>query len=326
LEFGVGSAANLIRRLSIVSRSGDVIERIASSGELSSIKMHYLHDQHWLDTVGAAAGHGFAVPASGEMRCSIPLSLLSGLFEYQYLLPSALMSGLRVEVEFESAKIAVMSSSDATFTVDDIFLNLDSYQLTDMALQSLNAAASNAGMEVIISTYFNTQATRKESSLNVESRKAVSRALTCIYHERNATRLTTQSSDSFLGDTINGNYGCVEAQFRLGSNYLPQASIRDTTPVKNAVNIFTHNARTFSTVSAGHGVKLAQHLSGQHILSASLERTSSHGLSGAPISNSRVLALNASITSPANAVYNASFFLQHLVLIRVFLNNASIEV
>jgi hypothetical protein len=236
------------------------------------------------------------------------------------------MSGLRVEIEFESAKIAVMSALDAIYTIDDIFLSLDSYQLTDMALQSLNAAASNAGMEVIISTFFNTQATRKESSLNVESRKAVSRALTCMYHERNASKLTSQADDSFIGDVISGTYGCVEAQFRLGSNYLPQASIRDTTPVKNAVNVYTHNARTFSTVSAGQGVKLTEHLAGQHILSASLERTSSHGLSGAPISNSRVLALNASFKSPADAVYNASFFLQHLVLIRVFLNNASIEV
>jgi hypothetical protein len=197
--FGIGSAVNLIRRISLVSRSGDVLERIQNLNCLNVIKLWHQHDEHWRDSTGAMMGISSSIPTNGELRFSIPMSELSGLFSYQYLLPSALCSGLRVEIEWESAGIAFATGAGPSYSISDISLLCDSYNLTDMVLQTLNQQASSTGLEIVFETQFDTQASRTNGTIAVESRKAVSRythntpyTTHTHSHTHNNTRANTQ--------------------------------------------------------------------------------------------------------------------------------------
>ena len=68
------------------------------------------------------------------------------------------------------------------YELKDVVISADSYILTDLILQQLNMSASSTGLEIVINTFFNTQASRAgNSNVNLESRKAVSRALRAFF-------------------------------------------------------------------------------------------------------------------------------------------------
>jgi hypothetical protein len=112
-EFTEGSAINLIDRITISTRSGDELSRIERLNLLQYIINPWTRDDHWRHTVGAGMGMGRKFSPYEEdtnklyrlreMRVAIPLYCLSGLFNYDKLLPAMLMSGLRVEIQWADA-------------------------------------------------------------------------------------------------------------------------------------------------------------------------------------------------------------------------------
>jgi hypothetical protein len=65
---------------------------------------------------------------------------------------------------------------------------------------------------------------------------------------------------------------------------------------------------------------------GASIFATSLERDSLGSAAGIPLSNSRILAVDASFQSPAPGVtYFASLFLQFTSLARIYLSNIVLE-
>ena len=76
-SFGSGSAVNLIRRLTLTSRSGDVLERIDALNLLTHIQSRYNHDRTWYESTGANMGYGAPNhTAGGSSRYVIPMSSL----------------------------------------------------------------------------------------------------------------------------------------------------------------------------------------------------------------------------------------------------------
>jgi hypothetical protein len=116
-----GSAINLIHSITISTRSGDELSRIERLNLLQYILNPWTRDQAWNDTVGAAMGQNQFFTVSDdfdtnrdrkmlEMRVAIPMYCLSGLFNYDKLLPSMLMSGLRIEIAWASPQTAFVRS------------------------------------------------------------------------------------------------------------------------------------------------------------------------------------------------------------------------
>lgn len=116
-----GSAINLIHSITISTRSGDELSRIERLNLLQYILNPWTRDKQWNDTVGAAMGQNQFFTVSGnkvtntnrkmlEMRVAIPMYCLSGLFNYDKLLPSMLMSGLRIEIAWASPQTAFVRS------------------------------------------------------------------------------------------------------------------------------------------------------------------------------------------------------------------------
>lgn len=116
-----GSAINLIHSITISTRSGDELSRIERLNLLQYILNPFTRDKQWNDTVGAAMGQNQYFTVSSDktvntnrkllsMRVAIPMYCLSGLFNYDKLLPSMLMSGLRIEIAWASPQTAFVRS------------------------------------------------------------------------------------------------------------------------------------------------------------------------------------------------------------------------
>ena len=333
-----GSAANLINRITIMSRSGVVLERIDSSNVLSSIKMFYEHDKSWMDTVGRLAGGGdvnnatpvaaFANPLVST-RFIIPLCLISGLFNYENLLPASLMSGLRIELVLASPITSLQAAAAADYQITGCSIKLDSYQITDSITRTLNEAAASSGLEVVFKTYFTTVGTRTSDNLNFESRRSCSRALAVTYKEQVTRALYTV--DPMATTAIAAGYGPTAVQFRAGSLYFPNSVISGSAPPLASPEIqamaFTafnkYNTEPVSSNVVGSGV---YGYATNSVIATTLERSTALELSGIPLSNSRTLALNASFVNPVAANMNSYLFLEYASLARVFISNTTVEV
>ena len=116
-----GSGINLIDRITISTRSGDELSRIERLNLLQYIINPWTRDKQWTDTIGNAMGmnRSFTMNASANenlqnqaniMRVAIPMYCLSGLFNYDKLLPAMLMSGLRIEIQWAAPTTAFVRS------------------------------------------------------------------------------------------------------------------------------------------------------------------------------------------------------------------------
>jgi hypothetical protein len=110
------SAANLINRVTISSRSGSILEKIDRASQLSAIRVLYEHDRTWrLFGPGTAAGTsdtlaGLDWQPNTTLRFCIPLGVISPLLgSIDTLLPAQLCSGLKFELVLSSAEEALVS-------------------------------------------------------------------------------------------------------------------------------------------------------------------------------------------------------------------------
>lgn len=117
-----GSVLNLIDSVVVSSRSGDELSRVNDYGQLMSMLLPEMFGQEWRDTIGQEIGLGsflggrnntqLSTPPGGlqgeqrRRRFAVPLYLLSPIFNYGRLLPSMLMSGLRIEIKWKPLQIA----------------------------------------------------------------------------------------------------------------------------------------------------------------------------------------------------------------------------
>lgn len=327
-----GTSANLISRVTIMSRSGVVLERIDGSNVLSAIKVIYNRSLGWNTSIGQAAGIGRGIGAGATARFVVPMSLLSGLFAYENLLPSALMSGLRIEFVLAPPVQALLSATNtSTYEISSCRIETDAYQLTDMILRQLNETAASSGLEVVFKTVFNTVATRTTNSINLESRRSCSRAL-CAFYRETAVRDNLTSEPMGTLD-VTSTQGLISGQFRAGSLYFPNSVISGSTPDVCAPEAYFQTLKGMnrynridatSPASSFESYVGSTSKKGANLFAVSLERSTTLELAGIPLSNSRTLALNATFIGDTG--HNVNFFLEYATLARVFISNCTVEV
>ena len=330
-----GSAANMFQRLTIMSRSGSVLERIDDLAKLCHIKQEYLYDNQYSESVMQAAGwNQESLWVTGSVkRFVIPMSLMSGLFEYDRLLPASLMSGLRIEIQLANSSDALVGVTDGdtlAYEIKNMRLEVESYLLTDLVLRSLNTMASSSGLEVVINTVSTTLGSRNTSSVNMECRKAVSRSLCVVYCERPSKTAGKSKTDALASAALTPTEGPLDVSWQLGSQYFPNTSIRGSTPLIVAPEAYVHMLQTFRRYHADNyrsKCTLKNYIfRGSCCLGTSLERSEVLSLAGQPLSNSRVLALNATFANTPTGNLNVSMFLWYVSLIRVFNSNQVVEI
>lgn len=279
----------------------------------------------------------------------LPLRWMSGIFDYDQLLPSQLMSGLRIEIQFETATKAFMRLNTGVtpntigYTIKNPRIVLDSCKLTDAIQRELNERSANDGLEIVYRTWWSTESVANSTTINLESRKAVSRAfraLTCIYDKDNI------ESNSM----VPSKFDFSRFQYRAGNLYFPNQPVTSSgvygthIPDRDVlIEAFNHAQKLFSKNKEiwwpnSQSVAGWEHLAEPNylrtersdanrafaVIVADLERTTVQDLSGIPLNNSRVLALQASLkNSPTDQPI--IMFMQYLKIARIFLDNTEVE-
>ena len=347
-KFGC-SATNLINRITILSRSGQILERVERCNQYAAIKLMYGHDRGY--RAGPATAYGAADVAistptqdgldwlPGEtLRFCIPLGEFSSLCDtVGSLWPSQLASGLRIELVFESADNALVSNGTEVipfkmdYAVVGCKIQAESYLLSDLVMRSLNEASARQGLEVVGVSVFNNQSSRASKILNIDVGKSCSRALTVCHRELPGfpgVKATNVSSFETVKYTAISHP--TEAQYRIGSLYYPQSSIRALNARTVASELFMQTARAFGklhqTMGVSTGVGLRDFTNGSAVIAQDLERSSVLELSGVPLSNSRSLVLNLAYTDAPAQATTVDLFLSYVTLIRVFGSNCTVEI
>jgi len=241
-----GSILNIIKSITISSRSGDEISRIQDFNLLSYHQNPLRYDQQWINTVGGTIGYGQYLHRKEEgnanfrtQRFSIPLYLLSDFFGYGRLMPSAVLSGLRIEIEWANPSEAFLCVNTATraalaadgvtgYTIDNPYVSIRAVQLTDATQRTLNELSASNGLELVYCDYERTdRSLGAAGNLNMEIRKAASRALKAFV----VTRVTADISGAaaFNKDSFKSlPWGYTNWQWQLGSLYYPQQPVKTT--------------------------------------------------------------------------------------------------
>ena len=214
------------------------------------------------------------------MRCVLPMSLISGLFSYENLLPSALMSGLRIEIQLAPGVQAIRAREGATgYGIDKCRIECDCYNLTDSIQRQLNESAASSGLEVVFRSYFSTLSSRTTNTANIESRRAVSRGLTALYREVPADR-TMGNPDPMATRAFN----VTSFQARVGSLYFPNSQITGPSELPAAADCYFMALKSFGQYNTNIPSHLASsyesYVNDTSVLAVGLERSNVLDLSG----------------------------------------------
>ena len=342
MSFGGGTACNLFDRSVISTRDGSVLERIDNLNVLSRVRQYYEHGIEYNHSVLSAAGGRFGgtteantdpafLQPGDSARFIIPMSMVSPLFDSKQLFPNSLASGLRIDLQLASANRAFqksttdVSTTPLNYQITDCAIVCESYQLSDLVLRTLNQISSSSGLEYVYNTWFNTSGKRASSSINIESRKAVSRALSCFYVETAMDSATEYKVDSFKAIPP----AAVDIQARVGSLYLPtQSSLRAPTSTMLAPELYSHALMAFEKYRDAKGssaVSMREFNDGSSIFASSLERDTIGG-AGIPLSNSRILSVDGTFNAPLpGEIFAIGLFLKYTSLCRIYLSNIVLE-
>lgn len=339
-NFGTGSAMNLIRQVTIRSKSGTEIDRVENANIFSRIKTLNTESMAYLETTGSIEGWSienlkniggiqYLLEGVNAQTYAIPLKRLSGFFEpikQGQLLPAAIMSGLTIEIIFEDVRTAVVRNPAQTtatctgYTISNISIVLDSVALTDDTQKTLNSISASSGLEITYPRVYTSINDMNGSSANLSAqvRKAVSNTSYAVAVSLNPAYIRNINEDSFasayLADTV---------QWRIGSLYFPNQPLKDPTGVES----FYNTKMVFNKLKNEHqesAVSYTMYSQTCGSLCASFEKNQLLQLSGIPCNNSRCLELEC-LFSSANTrqVY---VFLVYNAVSRSYLDNTSVAI
>jgi hypothetical protein len=236
-----GSALNLIESITITSRAGDELARIDQADLLHYVTTPFRYSESWIKSVGQSMGYADVVPDSGmdinTPRFSIPLYVLSDLFNYGRLIPPMLASGLRISIAWTPpvrAFVARLRANSITkaatdtissYTIVNPYISAFSHQLSDGIQRDLNELSAVNGLELVYCDWEPTEVSYAQSNnltAQLEVRKAASRALQCIALTRNTTRINDKDADSYAPSNLDTS----RLQWQLGSLYFPQQPLQ----------------------------------------------------------------------------------------------------
>ena len=116
----LSSFLNAIRTITIRSKTGTELERIERANVLARYRLLTEASTSWLESSGKRlVGLDQAIAPTKSAHVVLPMFLVSGMFAATPLLPPELISGARIEIEWETAHVAWQWSgtpATATFT------------------------------------------------------------------------------------------------------------------------------------------------------------------------------------------------------------------
>jgi hypothetical protein len=293
-----------------------------------------------IDITANASEEVTGVPGSVKpSRFVVPLRYLWSMFNTEKLIPSQLLGGLRLECDFRVGAEAFVYGSTASadpavitnfnYNIKNFSIVLDTIQLVDTALSALNKIAAKDSLEVIFTEVDHTRGDLTSTAINLDVRRAVSRAMMAYVKIRDNGVIANHKLDSLCSQP----YDITSIQFQLGGLWYPNAPIK--TREEDFWNTFyafnkSANPKFPGAVSlsqfignAGSGTTDFSNVTpfnynvGEALSACQIERSTVLGLSGLPISNSRVLRIVGTRTG-INAC-TADIFMMYIKVAKTFM-------
>ena len=319
VNWGVGSACNLFRNIRVFSKSGVELSNILNANFNRIIEDNFLESEEWWQTTGGLMGYGVSGVLNHTMTASdgvyefvIPLCKISPVFKPlgEQLMPAALASGLILEIDLDTANRAFVRNggTENSYSIEDIYLNLDCTTLNDSSVMTLNDVTSKQLLEWSYIDVYNSNLTQNSgnSLLSTSINKSVSFADHIVAAIQDQTNLESATQDTFISSWAesSGKY-----QFTLGSIQLPSNVMVDSLEQTYFQALSTYNrARDTNSTKS----RMAGHLTATRFRDLVAVKTTSFSkdqmlaLSQLAISSARSLRLNAELVpAPAdNQVVN----------------------
>lgn len=283
--------------------------------------------------------------ATSVIQYCIPMSKLLGLFGSEKLLPGlGLISGARIEIGLASAADAlVWAGAVGTYSVQNIHMITDSYQLSDAVLKTLNQTSATRALEVVFDTYDHVQKPEATAQLNMDSKRAVSRAQWAFATTRLTANVGNKDVDSFASE----KFKVEQQQWQLAGLFLPNNPIQGSDlgggyyevgeHFQNAQYVFgkvrhcldenSVSLDKFKGVNVftrpGGSSRLDDSNAGDGVCACVLERSAVLQGSGLPVSGSRILQLRARYFDAQPRTID--LFMVYEKLARVFLDRAIVK-
>ena len=342
-NFASGSAMNLIRQVTIRSRSGTELDRIELCNiwsrleSLNTLSDAYLARQGPMEGWGATRD-GATDPAilssAVAVRFCIPLCRLSYLFcpeQHGQKLPPQIMSGLHLEIIWEDVRTAVFLKSGlaadfAGYQITNIAIVSDSIAMTDDVQRTINQESATSGLEICYNRVFTAQTALPlgSASANVSVRKAVSQCKLAYTVCLDKTRLFDVTADSFKSVP----FDATTWQYRLGSLYFPKEAIScDGTPLDSA-ETYLNQLQVWNKLKHTHeesSLSFADFKTKAGVYAASFERDQELELSALPVNNSRTVELDIQFEAVTSAGLTRQLitFLQYCGVARAYIDQVS---
>lgn len=325
LSFGDNhTALNLFKEVRITHASGIELEQVSGFNLLNFIKLKYDRSLDWRrrydGPMNPRANYtndaAFQAALIAGIDISVPLSVISEMFNMEKLLPSYLLAGLRIELLLENADVAFQfTNSDnnarVTYDISQPRMYLDSHTLTDSVQKALARMSAVEGLDVSFASYYDevhdiSSGTRKTLAIS----KALSRVQDIRAVHRKAPVELTKFKDPRLTPQ---DWDITKWQASIGSMYFPSHEVdKDTVSYNLAVQGLDQN----------NHLQYHNWKSGESMLRVQLERSQILTGSGIAISANRGATLIQEFVATPRTI---NLYVRHTRLVSVFIDNVAVR-
>lgn len=301
------TAFDLIKEFNFQHRSGDLIDNTKNVNALVQTLLSYQEGSGYGGSSGYAGVMGEGT-TDAEMKAGVdvilPLSWLSGAFAQRALIPSSMIAGSKLTLQWESVTRAVIDSAGVpVISINSMSLVLDSFELMDSAKKALLQQQANVktqGLQFSYSSWVNVNKPFTSSGFDFDVSLSAAKTMLVLVKTRTDAKLAGQTLNSMEAEAYpytGGNW-----RLKLGSETQPQHEVKTaaesymiTQSSFGQVHCDDINTRKPTHVGVGYDAFKAN-----TVLCVAMEKSQILSLSGRPTNNSRLINLNGSFASGVN--------------------------
>lgn len=285
------------------------------------------------------------------IRCIVPLSCISGIFDNDQLSPSFLVAGSRLDLTLQDktqvwqikTKDGGAPTNNYNYSIQDPRIVLETITFTDAVLRAISMTSANVGLEIPFTAMHYSNAPIGTSDMSIQVNRGLSRANMVIVRLYPNTAADNTGRCAAL-DSVAAYQVTPDVQgwqAKLGAEFMPAVPISDPLQLYHAVQTAFGNWKA----DRRNTVKMVDYIGGQSfgpslaplqqfcpystlgIYAMTLEKSTTLAQSGSPISAAR--DLNVVFGSPNLMVYNspvwnnlaADVYIPYVQLATVFLDS-----
>jgi hypothetical protein len=335
-NFGSGSMMNMVENIRIFHRSGTQYTNTQKMNCFRVVEDRNCESENWFSTIGTSMGYDLAAGAidstTPEQTFIIPLKKVHPFFDPEggVMLPSAMASGCRVEIDLASLGniflYNALPNTDAPtdYEITDIYFDLESVSLMDSAQASINTNAQKKSLEYLYKDVFTSRnsSPSNSSAVNVDINKSVS------YAEKVWSVIQTNGNqNNILSDGYSNEYKAGNWWFQLGSLQYPSNQKVEDLKVAYLNNLSAWNKLKGKCGERGETeMTLAKFTTNYGAYVASLELDTSLALSGMPVTSSRTLRFELTLDTPLVNDSTTIVFMTYLSSARSTLTSSKVDI